>query len=159
MAGPCCVVIAPLSGERLVDELVGRVSSAREGDAFWVTDSSLLGGKYRGDARPFVFRVTPFPVDQRQVSIIQGAFGFVPGIEVELGAMCNDAVDWMILELLAIWLSEQLHGVVNLCHAPSWRGLHAPAVTLVDEEGDEFTVVSPAALRELVLANRTTVIK
>lgn len=115
MAGPSCSVLSPRArvSDELVDDLVRLVGHERDGNSFWVRDTRKVGGTYEGERRPFI--LFSEPRDEVDLRAMKEALGWAPLQEIGLAAMCNDAKDHRILGEMALWLSEKLSGVVDLC--------------------------------------------
>lgn len=99
--------------DELVDDLVRLVGNERDGNSFWVRDTRKVGGTYEGEGRPFV--LFSEPRDDVELRAIEEALGWAPLQDIGLAAMCNDAKDHRVLGEMALWLSERLSGVVDLC--------------------------------------------
>src|SRR5262245_31998881 len=83
-------------------------------DAFWVCDTSSIGGTYRGDGRPFaVFTGLQPDWEPEQLPQVAGAFGFTPVDEILVVAFCNGDEDHRILGELCVRLLEGFGGLVS----------------------------------------------
>jgi hypothetical protein len=156
MAGPSCSVLSPRASasDEFVDELVSLVGNERDGNSFWVCDTRKIGGIYEGERRPFV--LFSEPRDEVDLRAIKEAVGWAPLQEIGLAAMCNDAKDHRVLGEMALWLSEKLSGVVDLCgEIPELDGQAARAAYQTAAGHTAYiSVTDPEGLRAW-LANAT----
>ena len=67
MAGPCLSVLVAKHDsdnvQRIHESAIDLVSSSREGDNFWVTDTSPINGKCRAGGQPYFSNVLTVNVD------------------------------------------------------------------------------------------------
>lgn len=119
MAGPVCVVLVrQIEGdpERVaLDELIRLVGNYREGEDFWVDDTSAIGGTYCGELQPFIGSLDSPEHEPDDLVALDSTFGWVPTRAVTLSAMCNGTVDHRILGEMILWLAVKLDGIVDFC--------------------------------------------
>lgn len=164
MAGPACFVLSPKVrvSDELVDNLICLLGNERDGDSFWVCDTRKIGGTYVGEGRPFV--LSSELRDEDELRVIGEAIGWVPLQEVGLAAMCNDAKDHRILAEMALWLSDRLSGVVDLCGEmpfASELGCQSARVSYQAAAGHTayFSVMDPDGLRVWLASDAFRMVK
>ena len=121
MAGPTASIVCPESFDRLTfrDALNDVVCVWRETDFCSITDTTNIGGRYRGEARPFVGGVRDLLTakdtscfSDGKILAIEARFGVTCRSEIELAAMCNGDCDHQILAEVVASLAERFKGVV-----------------------------------------------
>jgi hypothetical protein len=133
MAGPVASVLMPSLGPELMPAKALEILSAISGDVtntgpceydLQVTDTSTVGGDYRGEGRPFLFQVRHAELEEHERSRICIEFGVEPVREFVIAAMCNGEEDHRILAEMALHFATTYGGVVDFCGAlvpPRWR--------------------------------------
>jgi len=130
VAGPCAEVFLPTcTSNSLLDQIkawIDAVSDLHDGLDFWVTNSDPIGGSYKGEGRPFFFRLSDIdiaPPDEwcepnaEEIVQVANEFGFQPKSRVSFCAMCNDQCDNQVLAELCSLVAKELGGVINF-HGP-----------------------------------------
>src|SRR5580765_3163694 len=98
MAGPVAsVVVSELaeSDRQWLESYVRTISIRVEGRDFWVLSPQSLGAD-TSDARPFIWEDRG-RWDAGEPEAFRREFGYEPGAEIVVSAMCNDVEDHRIL--------------------------------------------------------------
>ena len=115
--GPTSSVVLPGSPEvhrTHVSALVSLVTSAVDGELFWVNGTLGIGGAYQGEPRPFCLGVDEAKeYESEELVEIERRFGLRPETDVSFGAMCNGPEDHKILCELSIAVAERSGGVID----------------------------------------------
>ena len=133
MAGPVARVLMPSLDAGLIHSDVLEILSAISGDVkntgpseydLQVTDTSAVGGRYRGEGRPFLFQAQRADLEEPKRFRIRIEFRVEPIWEFVISAMCNGEEDHRILAEMALHFASACGGVVDFCGAlipPQWR--------------------------------------
>ena len=121
MAGPCASVFVSSDVEALdgaLRRLLIQVSEHQRGNDCWVCDTGVVGGSYRGEGRPFLWRLSPSPEwdedpNQHERGELEKLLGAAPRAAISLCAMCNDDRDHRVLGELCLTMARQLNGIVR----------------------------------------------
>jgi len=121
MAGPCASVFSACESEaadRALADLIRKISNPRRGRDFWVCDTTLLGGTYGGEGRPFFWRLSPRHEWGEEPNAyermrLEELLGAAPSTRLGFCAMCNDGEDHRILGELCIAVARSLGGIIR----------------------------------------------
>jgi hypothetical protein len=149
MGGPSSVIYTScaLDRESLTKIVNARAASSDGNGGYWFDDTVSFGGRFKGDARPFVIGLVPLYGDEQEESQVAAFLGGCPE-RVEVGAMCNGDEDWIVIVDVVAWLAEAIGGSVVL---PS-RLIETPrcgrATVITTGEGHDYSLVDAEAFRE-----------
>ena len=157
MAGPAASVIAQFdcSVPTWRELMVPYASCWHDRDSCGVADTRPFGGRYHGEARPFVGSVDPFRFDAEQfpddAALSDAVRKFMNRDftnSVVVAAMCNQQCDHQILCEVLIHLAIRLDGVVDFdcLDAPADGGLQR-CEWLIDGQVEWTTIGNPEAAR------------
>ena len=124
MAGPSASVLVPTNPDNAqieeVTSFVAAISSSREGDDFWVSDTRPIGGQYCGEERPFILglelltdAVESGEYEVSELDELQRVLGWRPLGAIGIAAMCNGKEDHRILAEICCCLAERFGGLVD----------------------------------------------
>jgi hypothetical protein len=154
MAGPTCAILLrnALNADDVgvLDRVLASVSSHREGQDFWVTDTRAIGGTYRGEGRPFLYAVESEDREEEELTQLVHALGWLPETAIVLAAMSNQQHDHSILAELAAALAEHFDGMIDLggeLPVPPEHGVVAIEYETISDRKARYMVLSPYALR------------
>lgn len=131
--------------------IVRPVASSAEGESsYWFGDTSVIGGRFTGEERPFVIGLVEFCGDDAERAQIEEFMG-APFRSIEIGAMCNDDIDWVVIVDVISWLASQTHGCVALPQMLTREPMQGHTAVIRPVEGNVYSIVDHAAFVELAL--------
>lgn len=122
MAGPTASILLRTVPDEvhkgLIYNVLGGISSERDGNDFWVNDTLSIGGKSKTEGRPFGIcfnEINENYHEHGELELIQiEAFtGFAPKFDLGFYAMCNDGIDHRILGELTYSFAKKLNGIID----------------------------------------------
>jgi hypothetical protein len=161
MAGPTAVVVssgdsAAADAEAFIRNL-GKLRTNE--DIILVSDTRSVGGRYVGEPRPFVLGVVTFGGDEAEYSQLEKLLHGVITCAVEVGAMANREIDYVVLADIVAALACNLDGVAILTQEIGVTPTSGIALNVTTAEGYRYTVVDAKALRELIERRVTLFVK
>ena len=106
MAGPTSSVLLRNIPDEIqkgqIYNVLDKISSHREGNDFWVNDTSSIDGTSKTDGRPFGISFNQinekdYDYDEVELMQIEEFAGFAPKFDLGFFAMCNREIDHQIL--------------------------------------------------------------
>jgi hypothetical protein len=122
--GPICgVLLAHPFGpaeQALMDELVRLTGDNRYNERYFrVSDTTALGGTYRGEPLSFDWAAEEFAMEDSDPAAFLASFGWLPVLDLQLASVCNGMQEHRVLGELALWLTCRMGGFVDWAAIPA----------------------------------------
>lgn len=165
MAGPGVSILFDFERDETVVSAIRdaclSTATHTEGNDFWVESTSIVGGSYVGEGRPFILWFADASDDLElgeDIGLFTNALGWLPKLSFGLAAMCNRDQDHRILAELSCYICRNHGGMITMngdfdwvCRDRSFREHfhhHPEVVTVVDVDNSKSQLFTHAVLTD-----------
>ncbi len=122
MAGPTSSILLRTTLDEIqkgqIYNILDKISSAREGNDFWVNDTSKINGTSKAKGQPFGVSFNEinndyYDYEEFELMQIEEFAGFAPKFDLGFFAMCNREIDHRILGELTYFFAKEFNGIID----------------------------------------------
>ena len=122
MAGPTSSILLQNIPDEIqkgrIYNVLSEISSSREGNDFWVNDTSKIDGTSKTKGQPFGISFDEinekyYAYDEFELMQIEEFADFMPKFDIGFFAMCNGEIDHRILGELTYFFAKEFDGIID----------------------------------------------